>query len=253
MVICGFGRTGQTVSRFLESEGFEFIALDMDPAIVREARLAGQPVFYGDASDLTILENVGVERASLLIISHDDKPAAFMTLRHAKRLNASLSAVVRTRDQQHVEELLAAGATEVIPETLEASMLLTSHALQSLGVPLFRVAQQLQEQRSSHYRMLRELFRGTLDSIKPEETEKESLHSVILHEGCPAIGHSLSELDTEQDQVSVTAIVRNNERERYPAGSTEVQADDVLVLLGSQDNLERVERRLTGLEQPPAQ
>lgn len=253
VVICGFGRTGQTVSRFLESEGFDYLALDMDPAIVREARLAGQPVFYGDSSDQTILENVGVQRASLLIISHDDRPAALMTLRSAKRLNPALSAVVRTRDQQHVDELLAAGATEVIPETLEASMLLTSHALQSLGVPLYRVAQHLQEQRSSHYRMLRELFRGTLDSIKPEASEQEHLHSVLIAEGSPAIGQSLSELDTERDHVSVTAIVREDERERYPAGSTEVKADDVLVLLGSQDNLEQVERRLTGSEQLPVQ
>ncbi len=251
VVICGFGRTGQTVGRFLETERFEFIALDMDPAIVREARLAGQPVFYGDSSDLTVLENVGVERASLLIISHDDKPAAITTLRHARRINPAISAVVRTRDQQHVEELRAAGATEVIPETLEASMLLTSHALLSLGVPFYRVAQQLQEQRSSHYRVLNELFRGTLDSIKPEALEQERLHSVLMAEGSPAIGQSLSQLDTEQDHVSVTAIVRNDERERYPAGATKVKANDVLVLLGSQDNLERVERRLTGSGQPP--
>jgi monovalent cation:H+ antiporter-2, CPA2 family len=251
VVICGFGRTGQTVSRFLENEGFDYLALDMDPAIVREARLAGQPVFYGDSSDLAILENVGVARAALLLISHDDKPAALMTLRNAKRLNPELAAVVRTRDQQHVEELRAAGATEVIPETLEASMLLTSHALQALNVPLYRVTQHLQEQRSSHYRMLRELYRGTLDSIKPEASEQERLHSVLMSEGCPAIGHSLAELDTEQDHVSVTALVRDNERERYPGGATQVEANDVLVLLGSQDNLERVERRLTGAEQPP--
>ncbi|MCE8043171.1 sodium:proton exchanger [Halomonas daqingensis] len=251
VVICGFGRTGQTVSRFLESEGFDYLALDMDPAIVREARLAGQQVFYGDSSDLTVLENVGVERAALLVISHDDRPAALTTLRNAKRLNPELAAVVRTRDQQHVEELRKAGATEVIPETLEASMLLTSHALQSLGVPLYRVALRLQEQRSSHYRMLRELFRGTLDSIKPEALEQERLHSVLMSEGSPAIGQSLSELDTERDDVSVTALVRDDKRERYPGGATEVQINDVLVLLGSQDNLERVERRLTGSGQPP--
>ncbi|MCE8020144.1 sodium:proton exchanger [Halomonas sp. MCCC 1A11036] len=251
VVICGFGRTGQTVSRFLESEGFDYLALDMDPAIVREARLAGQQVFYGDSSDLTVLENVGVERAALLVISHDDRPAALATLRNAKRLNPELAAVVRTRDQQHVEELRKAGATEVIPETLEASMLLTSHALQSLGVPLYRVALRLQEQRSSHYRMLRELFRGTLDSIKPEASEQERLHSVLMSEGSPAIGQSLSELDTERDDVSVTALVRDDKRARYPGAATEVQTNDVLVLLGSQDNLERVERRLTGSGQPP--
>lgn len=246
VVICGFGRTGQTVARFLEAEGVSYVALDMDPAIVREARLAGHPVYFGDASDGAVLENVGLADARLLIISHDDRTAALMTLRHA--VPFELPAIVRTRDESAMAELIKAGASEVIPEALETSMMLTSHALQALGVPLYRVTRHLQEQRASHYRMLRELFRGSLDSLgdthPPGETER--LHSVVLHEGSPAIGQSLTQLNTEKDQVSVTAMVREEQRKRYPPESTEVQANDVLVLLGTQDNLEKVERRLTG-------
>ncbi|WP_444984105.1 cation:proton antiporter domain-containing protein [Halomonas mongoliensis] len=252
VVICGFGRTGQTVARFLESEGVEYIALDLDPAIVREARLAGQPVYFGDSSDAAVLENVGLARARLLIISHEDRPAALKTLRHAAQLKAGIPAVVRTRDDSTVVELCEAGATEVIPETLEASMILTSHALQALGVPLHRVTRHLQEQRAGHYQMLRELFRGSLDNIQDPRPagEQERLHSVVLHEGSPAIGQRLAELNTERDQVSVTALVRNEQRRRYPEADTEVRADDVLVLLGTQDSLEKVERRLTGAGRP---
>lgn len=248
VVICGFGRTGQTVARFLESEDVIYVALDMDPSIVREARLAGQPVYFGDSSDLAMLENVGLERARLLIISHDDRPAALKTLRHAVQLRSGIPAVVRTRDEGAVAELVAAGASEVIPETLEASMILTSYALQALGVPLHRVTRHLQEQRVSHYQMLRELFRGSLDNIRDPRSagEQERLHSVMLNEGSPAIGRTLAALNTEDDQVSVTALVRNDHRSRYPEANTEVQANDVLVLLGSRDNIERVERRLTG-------
>ncbi|MBS9403084.1 cation:proton antiporter [Halomonas sp. TRM85114] len=250
VVICGFGRTGQTVARFLEAEGVNYVALDLDPTIVREARLAGQPVFFGDSSDAAVLENVGLARARLLIISHDDRPTALMTLRYAAQFE--LPAVVRTRDESGVAELLEAGASEVIPEALETSMILTSHALQTLGVPLYRVTRHLQEQRASHYSMLRELFRGSLDNIQDHrpEGESERLHSVVLHEGCPAIGQRLAQLYTENDQVSVTALVRDGQRNRYPAEDTEVQADDVLVLLGTQDNLEKVERRLTGTGAP---
>jgi CPA2 family monovalent cation:H+ antiporter-2 len=255
VVICGFGRAGQTVSRFLENENVSYVALDLDPSIVREARLAGHTVFYGDSSDPAVLENVGLEQASLLLIAHDDQSAALKTLRHAMQLRPGLPAVVRTRDQKHAEELSKAGATEVIPETLEASMLLTSHALLSLGVPLYRVAQHLQEQRGSRYRMLRELFRGTLDDMaEPEQMEEqECLHSVVLHEGSPAIGKCLAELHIERDEVSVTALVRNAQRDRNPEDATEMQVDDVLVLLGSSDNLDRVEARLTGSGQPSTQ
>ncbi|MCG6657295.1 sodium:proton exchanger [Halomonas campisalis] len=252
VVICGFGRTGQTVARFLESEGVAYVALDMDPSIVREARLAGQPVYFGDSADPAMLENVGIERARLLIVSHDDRPAALKTLRHAVQLQPGIPAVVRTRDEGSVAELSAAGASEVIPETLEASMILTSHALQALGVPLHRVTRHLQEQRTSHYQMLRELFRGSLDNIQDPRPagEQERLHSVVLSEGSPAIGQNLAQLDTERDQVSVTALVRDDHRHRYPEESTQVLADDVLVLLGTQDNLEAVERRLTGADTP---
>jgi monovalent cation:H+ antiporter-2, CPA2 family len=252
VVICGFGRTGQTVARFLESEGVAYVALDMDPSIVREARLAGQPVFFGDSSDPAMLENIGIERARLLIVSHDDRPAALKTLRHAAQLKVGIPAVVRTRDEGSVAELVAAGASEVIPETLEASMILTSHSLQALGVPLHRVTRHLQEQRASHYQMLRELFRGSLDNIQDPRPagEQERLHSVVLSEGSPAIGRNLAQLDTERDQVSVTALVRDDQRRRYPEASTQIEANDVLVLLGTQDNLERVERRLTGSGAP---
>ena len=252
VVICGFGRTGQTVARFLESEGVDYVALDMDPSIVREARLAGQPVYFGDSSDAAVLENVGLERARLLIISHDDRPAALKTLRHAVQLSTGIPAVVRTRDEGSVAELVAAGASEVIPETLEASMILTSHSLQALGVPLHRVTRHLQEQRASHYQMMRELFRGRLDNIQDPRPagEQERLHSVVLSEGSPVIGQRLAELNAEGDQVSVTALVRDEHLRRYPESSTEVQADDVLVLLGTQDNLEKVERRLTGTGRP---
>lgn len=255
VVICGFGRAGQTVGRFLEGEGVHYTALDLDPSIVREARLAGHTVFYGDSSDPAVLENVGLEQAALLIISHDDRPAALKTLRYAMQLRPGLSAIVRTRDQQNIDELWKAGASEVIPETLEASMLLTSHALLALGVPLYRLTQRLQEQRGSRYRMLRELFRGTLDDIKdPEQMEEqERLHSVVLHEGSPAIGKCLAELDIEKDEVSVTALVRNAVRDRNPADSTEMQAGDVLVLLGSLDSLAYVEARLTESGQPPVE
>lgn len=253
VVICGFGRTGQTIARFLEAEGVDYVALDIDPVIVREARLAGHPVFFGDSSDAAVLENVGLAHARLLIISHNDRPAALMALRHAARFE--LPSVVRTRDESGVEELIEAGASEVIPEALETSMILTSHALQALGVPLNLVTRHLQEQRTSHYRMLRELFRGSLDNLQDPRPpgESERLHSILLNEGSPAIGQSLAELNTEEDQVSVTALVRDDQRSRYPPESTEIHADDVLVLLGTQDNLEKVERRLTGTGVPSSQ
>ncbi|QJQ95156.1 MULTISPECIES: monovalent cation:proton antiporter family protein [Halomonadaceae] len=248
VVICGYGRTGQVVSRFLESENIDFVALDMDPAIVKEARLAGQPVYYGDSSDPTILETAGVERAALLIVSHDDRPAALKSLHHARLLNPALSIVVRTRDESSVDELRKAGATEVIPETLETGMIIVSHSLLALSVPQYKITQYLQEQRTSRYPMLKELFRGDHDALNTEDEKAERLHSIVMHEGSPVLEEELGALDLEDDQVMVTALVRNDRRQRYPDKRTRIMAGDVLVMLGAPEDLKRVERRLTGSE-----
>jgi len=253
VVICGYGRIGQVVGRFLESENIRYVAMDMDSAIVKEARLAGQPVYFGDSSDASVLETVGAAGAELMIISHGDMTATLKTLRHARRLNPDLPIVVRTRDESHVGDLRREGATEVIPETLEAGLMIVSHALMVMRVPTHRIAQRLQEHRASRYQLLRELFRGDLTRAQPlRGGGLEQLHSVVLGEGAPAVGKTLEEVDTEARHVTVTTLVREGRRERSPHRSTRLETGDVLVLLGSPDDLDKMEILLTGFRSPDA-
>lgn len=247
VIICGYGRTGQVISRFLEHEAIPFAALDMDPTIVKEARLAGHPVFYGDASDAVTLESIGIDQATLVIIGHDDRTAALRTLQHIKNVNPNLPVVVRTHDESGTEELRKAGATEVIPETLESGMVMAMHSLLALNVPMWRVTQRLQEQRMHRYPMLKELFRGNLERLNVEDDELvERLHSVLIEEGSPCLGKTLSCYDFDALEITVTALVRNGERIRYPDRETSLLNKDVLVLLGTTEALEKAERQLNG-------
>ncbi len=246
VVICGYGRTGQVVARFLEAESISFIAFDMDPIIVREARMAGHPVYYGDTADPIVLESASVASSTLVVITHDDRTAAVKTIQLIRQHQPSLPIIVRTRDEGGVEELRRAGATEVIPETLEAGMVMVSHSLLALQVPLYRVTRYLQEQRASRYPMLRELFRGTLDAMAtPDDADVERLHAIKLSADSPAVGHTLKQLASEMQEVMVTALVRGQQRYRYPAEDTELQEEDVVVLLGLPDDLRQAERSLT--------
>ena len=147
VIICGYGRIGQSVGHFLEEEKIRFIALDLDASRVREAHLAGEPVFYGDAADRGILESVGIATARLMVISHHDTAAALRVLQVARQLRPGLPVMARTRDESQVDELRQAGAVEVVPETLEAAMMIAAHALLLLDVPLTRVVRRIQEQR----------------------------------------------------------------------------------------------------------
>ncbi|SFM72510.1 cation:proton antiporter [Halopseudomonas yangmingensis] len=244
VILCGYGRTGQMIGHFLDREGSAYLALDTDAAMVGEARLAGQPVYYADATTPSVLEAAGLSSARLLIISHDDRSALLRTLACVRQQRPDLPILVRARDESWGDELRAMGASEVIPETLEAGITMASHALLSLGVPQYRVSRYLQEQRSQRYPMLRELFRGPLDEVVPEGAETvERLHSVRLEQDSAACGRLLGDLPLGATLVS--ALVRDGQRTRYPAPETRLQAEDVLVLLGSGAELENAERRLT--------
>ena len=243
VVICGFGRIGQGVAHFLDEERIPFVALDLDPARVREAHLAGEPVFYGDSAEGDILDAVGLERSRLVVISHEDLAAALRTLQHVRRRRPDLPAMVRTRDESHVEALRAAGATEVVPETLEAGMMIASHALLLLDVPLARVVRRIGRQRSGRYRLMREFFRGEDgfgESQSPQDGDR--LHAVPLAEDSAAVGRTLGECGLAG--VAVTALVRRGDRRLSPAPQTRLEAGDVVVLFGREEDLRRAERAL---------
>ncbi|MCU0764911.1 MAG: cation:proton antiporter [Burkholderiaceae bacterium] len=246
VIICGYGRIGQNVGRFLDEEGIPFVALDLDPVRVRDAHTGGEPVYYGDAAERDMLEAVGVMNARLVVISHDDPGAALKVLHHVRALRPELPVMVRTRDESRVEELRRAGATEVVPETLEAGMMIVSHALLLLDVPLRRVVHRIRDARVDRYHLMREFFRGS-DALREHAGDRDAdrLHSVPLPAGASSIGRSLAQVDLARDRVVVTALVRDGKRTLEPAADTRLVTDDVLVLFGAPADLERAEARLT--------
>ncbi|MEQ1437979.1 cation:proton antiporter [Fontimonas sp. SYSU GA230001] len=242
VIICGYGRIGQSVANLLEVEGIPHVALDLDPARVREAHTAGEPAFYGDASERDILEAVGIATARLIVISHSELPAARKVLDVVRSLRPDLPVMVRTRDETHVEELRAAGATEVVPETLEAGLMIATHALLLLGTPLSRIVRRIQSQRSERYRLLREVFLGDPLTESAADANADRLRVVVLGDNSTARGRSLAELSL--DGVAVTAVVRNGQRRLSPPLDTRLEAGDALVLFGSPEDLQAAEQRL---------
>lgn len=244
VIICGYGRIGQSVGHFLEEENIPYVAIELDSTRVKEARFAGEPVFFGDAADRDVLDTLGLATSRLVVISHEDLAAARRALEHIKSHRPDLPVMVRTRDESHVEELRAAGATEVVPETLEAGLMIASQALFLLDVPLVRIMRRVQEQRASRYRLLREYFSGDAIAQGNVDWGGDRLHSALLADNSPAVNRPLAELDTEG--VVVTALVRDGERRLRPAPDTQLLVGDTLVLFGSPDDLQRVERALLG-------
>jgi len=243
VILCGFGRVGQSLAHFLEAERIEYAALELDVARVREARLAGERVHYGDGSQLDLLEALGLARARLLVITHADTAAALRTLVQVRNRHPRLAIMVRTPDQSSVDELRAAGASEVIPETLEAGLMLASQALLRLGVPAERVGRILAQERASHYRSLLEIYPGDATHRESDrEVDAGRLHAVQINAGSAVVGRTLGALGL--DRVVVTALVRNGRRLLQPELTMRVEEGDTLVLFGSPGDLNAAEARL---------
>ena len=179
VIICGYGRSGQYLGRFLKEESIPFIALDIDPTRVHDAAAAGEHVMYGDAGRRIVLEAAGGGRAKALIVSYSDMRASMKVLHVAQEAYPNLPVIVRTYDETNMDEFRAAGATEVVPEVLEGSLMLASHALVLLGVPLNRVVKRIRSFREERYKMFKGYFRGATDANVADE-QQVRLHSVEI-------------------------------------------------------------------------
>jgi len=246
VIICGFGRVGQNLARVLEKRGFEYIALDLDPFRVRDARQAGDPVVYGDASEPEVLRALGLEHASVVVVSFDGAETALRIVRAVRRLRGDVPVLVRTEDDSRLDALQAAGATEVVPEIFETSLSLVSHVLLFLKVPAREVLETTDDIRHDRYSILRSVFRRrdarSLDD--DEHALRQQLRTVVLPPGAVAVGRTIGELGMDKGKVVVTALRREGIVGRDPDPATRLREGDVLVLWGSPEDLERGENRL---------
>ena len=245
IIICGFGRSGQALSRFLSLENIRFIALDLDPRRVHEAVAAGDSVVYGDAAKREVLVAAGLMRAKALVVTYDDKHSALKILHHVNQMRPELPVVVRTADDTYIEELKKAGAAEVVAEVTEGSVMLASQALLLSGVPLSRVIHRVQENRAGRYAAFKGYFRtAPIEDDDAGDNLQPRFLNVRLRDDSSAVGKKLGEVGLAELNVEVNAVRRRNVHGAQPSGDMLLQAGDILVLLGLPDALQAAESLL---------
>jgi CPA2 family monovalent cation:H+ antiporter-2 len=242
VIICGYGRCGQNLARLLEAEKIPYIALDLDPDRVRKAAAAGDKVVYGDAVRLQALMAAGLARASAVVITYLDTPSALKVLGNIRSHASHVPGIVRTVDDHDLEKLQHAGATEVVPEAIEGSLMLASHALALVGVPMRRVIRVVQDQRDARYNLLRGYFHGSDDDTS-NEIDQTRLSTVTLNPNDYAVGHTFASLHLAQ-QVRMLSLRRSN-GVLVAMGETLVLASgDTLVLSGKPEALAVAEQKM---------
>jgi monovalent cation:H+ antiporter-2, CPA2 family len=244
VIICGFGRCGQAVAHMLETESVGTMALDLDPDRVREASAAGESVVFGDSARREALVAAGIHRASAVVVSFHDVHAAVRVLAQVRALAPKLPVLVRCADDSEIPRLREAGATEVVPEIVEGSIVLASHAMALAGVPLNALQQRMRKIRDDQYVLLRGFFHGADDSGDVIEGEQLHLRTVALEVGAGAIGRRLGDIGLDALRIKVTAINRHQQRVITPDGETILHLGDLLVLSGTVEALADAERAL---------
>ncbi|MEO8857625.1 MAG: monovalent cation:proton antiporter-2 (CPA2) family protein [Burkholderiaceae bacterium] len=243
VIICGYGRCGQNLARMLEGERIPYMALDLDPDRVRLAAAAGDSVVFGDAARLQALVAAGLARASAVVVTYVETQGALKVLAHVRAHAPQVPVIVRTRDDRDLEKLQAAGAAEVVPESIEGSLMLASHALALVGTPMRRVIRIVQNQRDARYSLLRGYFHGA-DDDSADEVDHERLSSFTLPLGAKSIGRPLEHLALHALGVRVVNVRRSGGKSLVPEDAMLLQPGDTLVLSGVPESLAAAEQKL---------
>lgn len=242
VIICGYGRSGQNLARLLEGEHIPYMALDLDPDRVRQAAAAGQSVVFGDAAKVQSLMAAGLARASAVVVSYHDTPSALKILDLVRAHAPRVPVVVRTIDDADLEKLKAAGATEVVPEAIEGSLMLASHALALVGVPMRRVIRITRDARDKRYGLLRGYFHGA-DDDTVDEIEQARLSSVTLPTASTHAGRPLDDLALHALGVAVVSLRRADGKGLLVEGA-QLAGGDTLVISGTPAALALAEQKL---------
>ncbi len=248
VIICGFGRIGQTVSRFLKQDSIDFVAIDIDPLRTRTAREAGENVLFGSSRQTELLNAAHLKEAKLVVIAFGEDKQSLEVIQKVRSLSADVPILVRTRNDDHLDILHEAGANEVVPESLEGSLMLVSQVLSLTGVPFSRIMRRVQTERKNHYNHLHGFFQGEHTDMSPEAMDRiEFAHGVLINEDSFGCGRSIESLNLEQRQINIIALRRGEIECESPEEDTILQSQDTLIIRGKPKVVEGADRYIQEL------
>lgn len=249
VVIAGYGLNGKNLSVVLKRAGIPYLVLDFNPDQVAHARKHGEPIHYGDCTQREVLHALSIEKARIFVVAISDAAASRRAVAIARELNPHLEIIVRTRFMMEFQDLHRIGANQVIPEEFETSIEIFSRVLKHYGVSHRDILKEVSRIRSCGYQTLR---RGGDDdeSEVAEIIALSSTETVRIPVGSRADRQTIGSLNIrKQTGASVVAVVREGKTLVGPGAEYEIMAEDILVLLGSPESIEKALELLTGIKE----
>jgi CPA2 family monovalent cation:H+ antiporter-2 len=241
LIIIGFGLNGRNVARVAKVAGIPYVVIEMNPQTVRVESAKGEPIFYGDASQEAVLEEVGVQRARVVVVVISDPLATRKTAAAVRKENPNVFVIVRTRFVTEMESLYAIGVNQVIPEEFETSIEIFSRVLARYLIPRNEIERLIAEARSGGYGMFRSLSRESLSfsDLKCQIPEVD-ITTFRVGDGSPIAEKSIAQIEIRKKHgVTVLAIRRGDQMLSNPDGNTVIHSGDLLVALSEPSKLAR--------------
>lgn len=241
VVIVGYGLNGRNLAKVLRRTGVPYLVLELNGDAVRNARAEGERVIYGDATRREVLHQVGIEEARVLVLAISDPVATRHTVWLGREMRPDIHIIVRTRYMSELADLYDLGADEVIPEEFETSIEIFSRVLKELGIPRHITQRQVAAIRNEGYEMLRMPSLPAVDMTEiAEALGAAATETFVVTPDCPASGKSIGEIQLRtRTGVSVIAIIHDGITEINPGPDNVLNPEDVLVLIGKPDNIDR--------------
>jgi monovalent cation:H+ antiporter-2, CPA2 family len=245
VIICGYGRVGQSLALFLQQDDIPFVGIELDPDRLQEAANADEPIFYGDATKEETLLAAGLLYAKLLIITFDDAHKARKLLHKIRFHNPSLPTLVRTKDDRYLTSLQQSGATEIIPETLEASLMIASHMLMILGHDPNKVGKRIAEIKSYRYQMMRSYYRSKNNTDPMAIDEQTFAHAVVIASDAYAFNKTIKQVKEDAFPAKIRSFTRKGIRSfQEPCSDVVLEEGDIVIIEGTRQDIYLSEERI---------
>jgi CPA2 family monovalent cation:H+ antiporter-2 len=252
VIIVGYGLNGRNLARVMKAVSLPYTILELDMEAVRRAKADGERINFGDSTRAEVLKHAGLMDAYALVVATSDPAGARMTVSQARELNKTVHIIVRTKYTSEINELLDLGANEVIPEEFETSIEIFSRVLQRYGIGRHVIEGEIEKIRRQGYEMLRSpsLPQARIaklnKALKSAETE-----AICVPPDSPVAGRTLGELRLRtMTGTTVIAITRGTDTEINPDVDYVIQPEDLLLLVGTPENLERAISLINGTSIP---
>jgi CPA2 family monovalent cation:H+ antiporter-2 len=241
VIIVGFGLNGRNLARVLRDADIPYVVLEMNSATVRKMRQKGEPIFFGDGTSVEILNQLHIHAARIMVVAISDAAAARRVVQIARQENPKLRIIVRTRYLTEIEDLKAVGANEVIPEEFETSVEIFARVLHHYHVPKNAIQQRIEQIRDDNYTILRGV-RLPSKALSERQAFLKGLHTETyqITKGVRADGPSIRELRLRAETgATILAVQRGDEVHQNPSPDFHLRADDLLLLIGHRDSVEK--------------